>query len=127
MRYQRRLHTIARQLGMLCPRHAEQRLRCPACDPLAPLPEPLDALLQAVFNSIMARVDDATLRMTCTRHLPPVYAPCGCGRPRQCGSCQERFTRAVLADLGLTDDEARMVDEAMALARAIDARAHGRP
>ncbi len=128
MSYARRLHTLARHLGLTCPRHAEQLLQCPACEPQEPLPEVLEAYLQAVLTSIMARMDRETLRTICMRRLPPRYAPCGrCGRARQCSSCQVRFTKAVFADVGLTAEESRMVDKAMHLARALDARRNDLP
>ena len=126
MRHQRRLETVARRLGRLCPRH-QIWLQCFACEPQAPMPEVLEGYLRTVIHSITVRVDRETLRAICARHLPPRYEACRrCGRPRECWRCQEAYFRAVLADVHLTADETRLVSDAMRLARTIDARGHDR-
>ena len=121
MRHERRLRTLTRRFGLLCPRH-EAWLRCPACEPEEPMPQVLEAALSAVVSSIVARVDRETLRALCRRVVrPPQYAPCGrCGRPRQCVACGAHYGRALFDQIALTPDEADMMRAALATCRALE-------
>jgi len=123
MRYDRRLQTLTRQLGLECPRHGTW-LICRGCDRSGdPLPETLSTALQHLIDGIVARVGCEGVQAA-WRRLPtsPPVTPCGrCGGPRHCASCQESFGRRWFREIGLTDDEQRGLDRLLATCRRLQA------
>jgi hypothetical protein len=110
MRYDRRLQTVSRQLGLACPRH-DALLVC-ACHPPEPLPEHLEAGLDVLVTAIVARIGREAGRAACLRvPLPLTFDACPrCGVRRRCLACAERHTKALLREIGLTAAEKAMVE-----------------
>jgi hypothetical protein len=117
-RYDRRLQTLARQLG--CRRDGEL-LSCPACDEKEPMPESLAAGMDALINAIVARVGAAGIRAAHQR-VPwlPISDICPrCGTRRECGTCVARHTKAFLREIGLTPAEEAQLQDLLATCRAL--------
>jgi hypothetical protein len=119
MNYNRRLRTIARQLG--CPIHGTLPY-CPTCQPLAPLPAALSTGIGELIDAIVARVGVEAIRAVCLRApRPPAYGPCArCGTPRQCGACEVRYNKQLFRAIGLTAAEEAQIEGLMALGRALE-------
>jgi hypothetical protein len=123
MRYDRRLHTLSRRLGLRCPRH-EERLTCPMCDVPPPLPADLSAMQDVIIDTILTRIGREALRVVC-RRVPraPAFNACArCGTARQCVACGADYGRALLQAIGLTATEQAIVARALAECRARDGK-----
>jgi hypothetical protein len=105
-----RLERLERLL--VCPVHAEPPW-CLDCEPMAPLPEPLQQATEALLDAVCERTSLDT-RRAAVHHTPRSTAmdTCPqCGRPRRCGACEVRYGQELLRSIGLTPDEDRMAFE----------------
>jgi hypothetical protein len=121
-RYRERLSRLAQSFGLTCRLH-EETLTCPTCQPQAPYPEFLATAIHAFINHIVDRIGHEALRAAALM-VPrlPVQELCGrCGTRQTCMRCQVRYGHALLAAIGLTDDERALLDSMLDTCRQIDA------
>ena len=123
--YAQRLTHVARAFG--CPVH-EERLWCPTCEPLDPMPEPLTTAAGDFIKSILVRVGQQRMQELSLRvGMPPNHGPCArCGTRRHCWSCKERHTKTLLRTMALTAEEQHTLETILATCRRLEreGRAH---